>query len=163
MSILSHVRSRLGRVRSWLGRLVYRLPDLFDIASGLVTPAFVLLAAWNISRNSLSGSDLGPSLSFLPAVAPLWFWLTLVGVAGAMQPVILWLDNPHDLRPPVFQWTKLARVALSSIVGCFFFILTWSLALLKGLHQVMALYGLMMGMSWYITSHVLTREGSDAP
>jgi hypothetical protein len=151
------------RVRTWLGKLVHRLPDLFDIASGLVTPAFVVLTAWNISHNDLSASEVGPSLSFLPGVAPLWFWLGITGLAGALQPVVLWLDDPHDPRPPVFQATKLARVGLAAIVGCFFFILLWSLARRVGPHQVMALYGLMIGMSWYITSHVLTREGPHEP
>jgi hypothetical protein len=144
--------SAIRRIRTWLGRLVHRPADLFDIASGLTTLLFVLVLAWNHDNSATP-----PSLSFLSDKAPSWLWLLVIGALAALQPVALHLDDPGDTRHPLLQWRKWLRNLLALCIGCWFLILTWSMAARLGLHHFEVLYALLVGMNAYIVAHVLFR------
>jgi hypothetical protein len=144
--------SAIRRIRTWLSRLVHRPADLFDIASGFSTVIFIALVAWNHDS-----AQAAPSLSFLSDKAPSWIWLCVIGIAAALQPVALHLDDAGDTRHPLVQWSKWLRNILALVVGCFFFILLWSMAIKLGAHHFLALYLLPVGMNAYIVAHVLFR------
>jgi hypothetical protein len=144
--------SAIHRIRLWFSRLVHKPADLFDIASGFATALFVVLAAWNHADPQVS-----PSMSFIGDKAPWWLWFTVIGLAAACQPVALHLDDPDDPRHPLLQPAKWLRFILAGTIGCWFFILYWSMWLKLGPHHVEALYLMMVGMNAYIVAHVLFR------
>ena len=143
----------LQRIRNFLSRLVHRPADLFDIASGLGTTGFVVLAAWNYGNTD----EVAPSMSFLDELAPTWVWMTVVLVAAVLQPIALHADDPLDPRHPIVQWRKWLRNILALIVGSWFAILYWSLWVRVGPHHIEALYLMVAGMNAYIVAHVLFR------
>lgn len=145
-----------AKIRVWLGQLVQRPSDLFDIACGAASLYFVGTVCWNHFFTDEAMENV-PSMSFLLDVAPLNVWLTVMGLAALGQPLALYFDNPNDFRHPIVQPMKWVRNLLACVLGSWFAILYISSWAASGPNHIQPLYALVLGMDAYIIAHVLFR------
>lgn len=139
-------------LRQWLGRLVHRPAELFEVAVSSGTLGIV-----GIDLINYGNPRVIPSTELLRDLAPELVWLGIVGAFAGLQLLALHLDDPGDERHPFLQSTKWLRMLAAGGLLIWYCILIWAVGITTGLARFQAMYGMAAGMCLYVVAHVLFR------